>query len=93
MPKNDIKPELEEAPEVILSNSPTSMTDYVKLASADDGTLLMQLVSSIPDHFVENHRTVISGHFVETFVDMLCEISDYYPKRPRKKPAKNRRKT
>lgn len=92
MPKNDIKSELKEDPEMILSNSPTSMTDYINLAKADNGTLLMQLISAIPDRFIENHRTVISADFVEPFIDMLCGVSDYYPKRPRKKPAKNRKK-
>jgi len=92
MPKSDIKSELEEEPKTILSNSPTSLTDFINIAPADNGTILMQLISIIPGNFVENHRTVLSAEFVKDFIDLLCDVSDYYPKRPRKKPAKKRGK-
>ena len=90
MPKNDIKSELEEEPEIILSNSPTSSTDFIYLAQADNGSILMQLISAIPKHFIENHRTILSAEFIEPLIDMLCDISNYYPKKPKKKSGKKK---
>lgn len=92
MQKNDIKSESMEEPELIISNTPTSSTDYIHLALSRHGSLFMQLVSVLPDHNIENHRTVISREFIEPFIDMICELTEYYPEKPKKRSIKRRRK-
>lgn len=75
-------------PVFVPSQTPTSATDYVNIGLSDNGALLLQLISAMPEHLYENHRTVISANFVEHLIDVLCEVAEYYPKKPRKKPAK-----
>lgn len=93
MPENDTELELMEEPEIILSNTPTSSTDYIHLAQARNGSVLMQLVSILPKHNIENHRTIISQEFIEPFIDMICELTDYYPEKPKRKTSKKKSKS
>jgi len=67
-------------------NSPTTWTDIVQIATRADGSLLMTLISSLPDHQgIENHRTVVGSETVQSLIDLLCQSTGYYPKKPRKK--------
>ena len=80
--------ESEDMPEIIHSNTPTSSTDIINVAPTDNGSILLQMISLIPDAIIENHRTVLSQDFVEPFIDTLCEVSNYYPQKPKKKTKK-----
>lgn len=73
---------------IIPSMSPTSATDYINTAFSKQGTLMLQLMSTMPDFHVENHRTVVSAEYVKHFIKSLCEMADYYPRKPRKKQSK-----
>lgn len=82
------KDELEEGPDFIYSNTPTSATDMINIAVSENGAILMQLLSFIPEAVIENHRTMLNPAYVEEFIDELCEAVDYYPKKPKKKSKK-----
>jgi hypothetical protein len=74
--------------EFIASQTPTSATDVINVAEADNGRLLLQMVSVVPDYIIENHRTVLSSDNVKPFIDIICEVANYYPKKPVKKAVK-----
>jgi hypothetical protein len=74
--------------EIIRSNTPTSFTDYVRVGGMTEGQIIMQLLSLTPDCIHENHRTVIASDHVKELIDSLCELSEYYPKKPRKQIKK-----
>ncbi len=62
-------------------NEPTSMTDSVNIAKRNNGSLFLQFVSISPDAVIENHRTFIENENVNDFIDSLCKICDYYPRK------------
>ncbi len=92
MKKNNAKDEKDDVElELKHSTSPTSYSDYIQVASnKKDGNLILQLISILPDVLIENHRTVLDSGFIKHFIDILCEIIDYYPQKP--KPKKKKRK-
>ena len=71
--------------ELISSNTPTSSTDLIRVARKEDGSLFLQLISDLPDGFIENHRTILAKKFVRNFIDSLCYLVDYYPTKPKNK--------
>ena len=79
-------------PKLIPSQTPTSNTDFVNIAQSHDGSVLMQFISFTPDYAHENHRTVMSLEEVKELIDDLCDITKYYPAKPRKKRVIKRRK-
>ncbi len=81
MPEDNSK---KDKTRLIPSMSPTSATDYINIALNEQGLLMLQMISSMPDFHIENHRTIVSPSFVENFIKSLCEITNYYPRKPRK---------
>ena len=76
--------------EFIPSQTPTSATDVINVAEADNGRILLQMVSIVPNYIIENHRTVLNSDNVKSFIDIICEVANYYPKRPVKRAAKKK---
>ena len=94
MSTNNSSEESKDMPEIILSNTPTSSTDLVTVAYAKSGAVFIQLISAIPDALIENHRTIMNAEAAKKFIDLLCDATDYYPKKvkkPKKKTAKKRK--
>jgi len=69
--------------ETIYSQSPTTVTDGVKVAHRSDGSFLIQFLSDIPEHFIEQHRTVMSHEGVTKLIDVLTMLANYYPDKPK----------
>lgn len=75
--------------EIQISRTPTSYTDFIQVAHKEKGgDIVFRLISATPYVMIENHRTVLDSEFVKPLIDILCEIADYYPKKPKKKKAK-----
>jgi len=89
MPKTKIekKGDAEKAKETYLvSGNPTSSTDIVNVAIRQDGSIMLSLLSVLPDQVkIENHRTVLSADTAKSLIDVLCQTTGYYPRTPRKK--------
>lgn len=90
-----IKPseESKDQPELMHSNTPTSFTDRVNIGIATDGFVLMQFLSVIPDLIIENHRTILKPDVANNLIDILCKLTGYYPRKPRRKTPKKKTQT
>lgn len=75
-----------------ISDTPTSFTDNIIIGKASDGSILMRFISDIPDLKIENHRTVIREGLAKKLIDILCNQTEYYPQKPKKKTAKPKAK-
>ncbi len=82
--------ELKDTPKLIVSNTPTSITDRVIVAVASDGTVLMRFISAIPDLTIENHRTVLRADVAKSLINTMCMTTGYYPQKPKKKAPKKK---
>lgn len=79
-------------PQILLDMNPTSSTDMVVIGHRADGTILLRMISLLPENVqVENHRTIISGEVAKSLVDKLCLITEYYPKKPRAKKKQKKK--
>jgi len=76
--------EIEDKTTTIPSNTPTSFTDHVVIAKALDGSILLRLISDIPDLRIENHRTVMKESLAKKLIDILCQLTKHYPQKPKK---------
>ena len=90
-----IKPseESKDKPESTYSNTPTSYTDMVNIAISSDGFVLLRFFSAIPDLIIENHRTILKPDVAKSLIDMLCELTGYYPQKPRRKTPNKKTQT
>nr|MBC8359844.1 hypothetical protein [Candidatus Desulfatibia profunda] len=83
-PENNKQETVDAVQPITVSNTPTSFTDRFIIAKALDGSILLRLISDIPDARIENHRTVIKESLAKQLIEILCEITEYYPQKPKK---------
>ena len=91
--KTENKSDAEVINEVFrLSNNPTSLTDIVNVAFRQDGSIMLSLMSVLPEHAaIENHRTVLNPDTVKSLINILCEVTGHYPPKPRPKRAEKKK--
>lgn len=70
---------------LIIKPESTSHTDMVKTILRADGSVLAQFISVVDNLQLENHRTVFPKKIVESFIDNLCKMMNYYPAKPKTK--------
>lgn len=64
---------------LIQSNTPTSFTDNVHIASRNDGIVFLQFISDTPAVLMENFRTTMTKAAVVRLIDTLSQVIDHYP--------------
>jgi hypothetical protein len=62
----------------IISNMPTSFTDRARIACRTDGTILLSMLSEIPDAVIENHRTAMSISTAKKISKAIRETIEKY---------------
>lgn len=75
------------------TSAPTAFSDGVNIASRSGDTLvLLQFVSYLPGHEIENFRTMMTADGVKGFMDGLAEMLDYYPEKQSAAPKAKKQK-
>lgn len=74
--------------EIKYTQTPTSMTDTIKIGVRTNESILLQFLSDTPDFLFENHRTIIHREIAIQLVNLLCNATNHYPKEPKPKKKK-----
>jgi hypothetical protein len=70
---------------IILNNNlPTLHVDSFYLYSREDGKYFIRFVVATPDGEVEQTRIMIAEEDLKELINTLCDISEYYPIKPKK---------
>lgn len=63
----------------IISNSPTTFSDIVHVATRSDDMVFLQFLSDTPNALVENFRTMMQKGQLKKLIDIVSKSIDYYP--------------
>ena len=48
------------------------------------------MISELPGLMIENHRTVLNPDVAKRLIDILCDLTGHYPKKPQKRAPKKK---
>ena len=77
----------EEIPKEIYINNnlPILYVDDVDTRHREDEMNYLSFTTNLPDQIVEQARLMIDDEHLHIIMDYLCNSSNYFPKKPRKK--------
>lgn len=76
-------------PKLIINNDlPTLYVDGLRISHRDDGMNYLSLRTNLPDYNIEQVRLIIDDQHLTSIIDLICEIIEYFPEKPTKKPRR-----
>ena len=64
---------------LIQSNTTTTFTDNIHIATRTDGIIFIQFMADTPTALMENFRTMMTQGAAVQFLNALSQAVDYYP--------------
>jgi len=74
--------------DIIRNDLPTLYVDGISASHRDDGINYVRLTTDIPGYIVEQVRLIIDDTHLRGIIDLLCQVLNYFPEKPIKRPRR-----